>query len=144
MSDYEYLDIFATTFNSVQQLFVNYVSILFAFLVASWLIAHKLSKVLVVLSIGLFTLVTLYYITMTYFVAQNLITMISLIRQQVESGQSTLGWVGFTQVSNVLPLLPVLIFTKLLAYIGTLLFFFYQRKAGADIKLIQSRDNEKG
>ena len=140
MSDYEFMDIFATTFNSVQQLFVNYVSILFAFLVASWLIAHKLSKVLVVLSISLFTLVTLYYISMTYFVAQNLLTMVELIKDRVVTGQSSLGWVGFTRVDDVPPLLPVLTITELSSYVATLIFFFYQRRTGSGSQFIQTHE----
>lgn len=130
MSDYEKLDSFASVFNGVQLLFTSYVSILFAFLVASWLIAHKLNTVLAVLCLGLFTLVSLYFVSLTYFVSQNLIALIELIQAEVATGQSTLGWVGFTRTDEPPPLIGVLILTEILAYAGTLVFFFYQRKTG--------------
>ena len=59
MTDYELVYIFTENLNSLQSAFMNYVAVLFAFLIAAYLIADKLKSSMVFIVVGLFTLMAL-------------------------------------------------------------------------------------
>ena len=135
MSDYEMADSFSSMFSGLQLLFTSYVSIVFAFLIASWLVAHKLNWLLSAVSVFLFTLVSVYFIAFTYFVAQDMLNLGALIGQKVQAGESTLTWTGFGEEwQDPPPLMKLLLFLEISAYLAALLFFFYQKKTGVSPK----------
>lgn len=131
MSDYEMADSFSSMFSGLQMLFTSYVSIIFAFLIASWLVAHKINTVMAAICLFLFTLVSIYFISFTFFIAQDMLNLGKIIGQKVEAGESSLSWTGFgDEWDDPPPLMNLLLFMELAAYIASLLFFYYQRKSG--------------
>ena len=59
MSDYELIDLFFQDISGLQTVVMNFVAVLFAFLIAGYLIADKLDSSIVFIVVMLFTLVTL-------------------------------------------------------------------------------------
>jgi len=92
MTDYELLTILVEFINIVWTIFATYVSIVFAFIVASHLVAKKLTPRVVSLVITLYTLVALWSvwgISMNAFAISA--TGGELKRRSVEDS-SSLGW----------------------------------------------------
>ena len=130
MTDYELLTILIEFINIVWTIFATYVSIVFAFIVASHLVAKKLTSRVVSLVITLYTLVALWSvwgISMNSFAISA--TTGELKRRFVE-GDSSLGWLPILEMpdsmrSTVPFLITLLVFV---VYVGSIIFFFYQRR----------------
>ena len=63
MSDYELIQLFYEILNGLQTALMNYVAVLFAFLIAAYLIADKLESRMAFIIVALFTLVALPQLT---------------------------------------------------------------------------------
>ncbi len=134
MSDYELVYFFMENINALQATFMNYVAVLFAFLIAAYLVAAKLESRMVFVIVGLFTLVAL---PQTFNIAghgHDVAALASQIAARAAEDPSALGWHGTaTPVLGIVGI-PILRFSVvivvLLSYIGGLIFFFHQRHVG--------------
>jgi hypothetical protein len=132
MSDYETMNLMLQQFSLLFTIFTTYATVVFAFLVAGHLIAHKLNRLMVAVLIVLFTLASLQCGMTSARGVGNSFAMIDHIRQAIATGRSSLGWVPVFHANIV-----ALQFTEfaglglfVLAYAGALVFFFQQRRAG--------------
>ena len=130
MTDYELLTVTIEFINIVWAIFATYVSIVFAFIVASHLVAKKLTPRVVSLVITLYTLVAVWAvwgISMNAFAISA--TSGELKRRLVEDG-SSLGWLPLLEMSDsVRSTVPFLItLLVVVVYVGSIIFFFYQRQ----------------
>ena len=129
MTEYEVVSALTATLDLLWTIFATYVSIVFAFLVASYLVAHKLVSGIVWLVLTLYTVVSAWAI---FGLSRTSATVVGLVfeikRMALEPG-STLGW--HTVVSTPDIAFPFISFVTtsvgVIAYVGSIVFFFYQR-----------------
>ena len=126
MTDFELVTAFNDMATNTQSIFMNYVAILFAYLVAAYLTAHKLSKVMTIAVTALFTIVTF----------QETFTLLFTWKDQVGlmrafQARATLNWHGASSGGIWVGTLFYLLFgvTTMGGYVGALVFFFLRRRS---------------
>ncbi len=130
MSDHELLSTFIAFTNTLWMIFATYVSIVFAFIVAAYLVADRLTPRVVSLVVTLYSLVSFWSV---WAISQNagaVAATVSEMKRVVEENDSTLGWVPQVSIADFLiPTLPrVITGLAFVAYAGSIVFFFYQRR----------------
>ena len=130
MTDYELLTVTIEFINIVWAIFATYVSIVFAFIVASHLVAKKLTPRVVSLVITLYTLVAVWAvwgISMNVFAISA--TGAEMKRRLVEES-SSLGWLPMLEMPDIMrSTIPFLItLLGIVVYAGSIIFFFNKRR----------------
>jgi hypothetical protein len=132
MSDFEMVMLFNETMNFLLYGFTTFLSIIFAFLVASMLLAGKLTRTLAGIAVGLFSLASVLFISQAFAVATNVGLIAEQIKISVAEDRSSLGWVSFGQLDapmgTIMRFVAVLM---MLAFVAALVFFFHQRRVVA-------------
>jgi hypothetical protein len=131
MTDYEILSALNASISTLWTIFATYVSIVFAFLVAGYLTASELASRIVWVVVTVYTLVALWAIFGLNRTAASLIaTSFEIKRAVLESG-SSLGWHPIVKTPDLfLRGVPILVTAiAVAAYVGSMVFFFYERKA---------------
>lgn len=134
MTDYEMLSILIEFASTIWTVFATYVSIVFAFLVVSYLVSSKLKPELISIVVALYTLVALWASWVLNRGSASLVALVAEMKRSIQDGTSSLGWHPAAATPDfLLAVIPVLVtLVALLAYIGSLVFFYYQRKNPAD------------
>ncbi len=130
MTDHELITIFIEFVNTTWAIFGTYVSIVFAFIVASYLAARRLTTKVVSLVITLYTLVAAWSVWGISMNASSISATVGEMKRRLLDESSSLGWLPILGTPDyMLPVIPILI-TCLAAvvYIGSIVFFFYQRR----------------
>ena len=130
MTDYELLSVFIEFTSNTWAIFATYVSIVFAFIVASYLVSKRLTSRVVSLVIALYSLVSFWSVWAISSQATLISATVGEMKRVVQDNQSSLGWVPVLTIPDfVVPIVPILI-TSLAtaAYAGSIVFFFYHRK----------------
>ena len=130
MTDYELLSIFIEFINTTWTIFATYVSVVFAFLVAGYLVSKKLSSSIVSTVVTLYTLVAFWSI---FALNRNVVAIgaaVAEINRAILEDGSSLGWLPAIASADFLtPVIPFLVTSlAIVAYLGSIFFFFYQRK----------------
>ena len=134
MSDYELIDLLYQNISVLQTVIMNFVAVLFAFLIAGYLVADKLGSRIVLIIVALFTIVALQQALATIGVAHDFVGLIGLLADRASQDSSNLGWHSSTlSIKGVgQPVLhygPTIVI--IFSYIGGLIFFFHQRHLGS-------------
>ena len=128
MNDHDLITLFHTSVELSNQTLMDYISVLFAFLVAGYFIADKLKLPMIILLIILFTVIEIRLITNMYFLSNDMDILSAKMAILVENGDFGLpGLVMATPGDNYF--LSQVIVT-IGSYIGALIFFFHQRSVG--------------
>ena len=130
MTPYEKADLFRSLIDSASNITMDYVSVLFAFLVAAYLVAPHLNRAMSGIIIGLFSL---FSAIMIFSVNRTLATttgLVNEIRQQAANGDMMFSWHPVvTEPANFLALTTPVVSSLLVASaISGIVFFFYARK----------------
>ena len=129
MTDYELVSAMTGSLNLVWTIFATYVSIVFAFLVASYLIARKLAVGMVWLVLTLYSVVSLWAMFGLNRTTSTIIGLASEIKRVALEPGSTLGW--HTAASTPEIVLSIVVAVNgsvgIIAYIGSIVFFFHRR-----------------
>jgi hypothetical protein len=130
MTDYELVSTLNETLSILWLIFSTYVSIVFAFLVASYLVANKLMPKIVPLLLFIYSLVAFWAISGLYRTGLGVIGIVGEIKRGVLESTSSLSWHSSMSMSDsLLDYMPVIVTSiPTLAFIGSILFFFHQRK----------------
>ena len=130
MTDYEMFSGLTESINTLWTIFTAYVSIVFAFLVASYLVAKKLASQMVSLVVALYTLVALWALFGLNRTSLTITALTAEIKRAVLESESSLGWHPAVATPDVVFVaLPAAIsFVAIIAYVGSIVFFFHQRK----------------
>ena len=130
MTDYELLSIFIEFTNTVWTIFATYVSIVFAFIIAAYLVSSRLTPNVVALVLSLYSLVSFWSIWAISQNAYAIAASVGEMKRVVQESDSSLGWVPQTAISDfMLPTLPIVITSlAFVVYVGSIVFFFYQRR----------------
>ncbi len=130
MSPYEQAHLFKEMVDSGGDNAMNYISVLFAFLVAGYLIGPHLNRVMTGIIVGLFTLFAgLMILTVNRTVA-GIAAFAGEMRRMAGEDGGTMAWhpvvyEPFNVTEIFLPVLTALLFAS---YIAALVFFFASRK----------------
>jgi len=116
--------------NTLWTIFSIYVSIVFAFLVASYLVAGNLARTLASIIITLYTLVALWSLFGLNRTAATVVAIIFEIKRAVLETNSSLAWHPAVSTPNqIFSAYPAFITAlALVAYVGSIFFFFQQRR----------------
>jgi hypothetical protein len=130
MTDYELLSVFVEFTSNAWAIFATYVSIVFAFIVASYLASRHLMPKVVSLVIALYTLVSFWAVWAINSQVNSISATAAEIKRVVQEDQSSLGWLPVVAVPDFMfPIIPILITSLAIAvYAGSIVFFFYHRK----------------
>lgn len=134
MTEHELITIFIEFVNTTWTIFGTYVSIVFAFIVASYLAAGRLSSIVVWLVITLYTLVAAWSVWGISMNATAISATVGEMKRRSLDESSSLDWLPILGLPDyMLPVIPILI-TSLAAvvYIGSIVFFFYQRRYASE------------
>ena len=128
MTEYEAYELLMSLSSQTHNLMFGYFSLVFAFLVMSHMAARRLSKPLVGVVIGLYTLATLVININFYALNVDLDNLYLYMLEHKSSGAYDLAWFGMNPawVPKSLTLFQVLL--GLGGYFGSLFFFFHSRK----------------
>jgi cellobiose-specific phosphotransferase system component IIC len=128
MTDYELVDTFYTIASLADQLIASFVTLLFAFLVASYLASSKLDRRMVVIIISLYSFMALRYIALYYRVTDDIGALgRTLTEIRLEQG-SSLDWLEIS--SGMWWATAGTSAAMLLCYLASIFFFFYTRHRG--------------
>jgi len=130
MTDYEMFSALSETIALLWTIFSIYVSIVFAFLVASHLAARQLASKIVSLVITLYTLVATWALFGLNRTAATLSAAIEETKQAVQESGSSLDWLPMVGMPDAFSrAFPILVLSIGLAvYIASIVFFFDERK----------------
>jgi hypothetical protein len=131
MTDFELAMLFKEYLSLLQSQYINLVSVIFAFLVAGYLVASKLQSMMVVVVITLFSAFVLDAILALNFLAADTLRLQELMAARIEAGSTELlfhsGARGDTASADFF-----FAASRAVAvaggYIGSIVFFFYQRR----------------
>ena len=132
MSDYELVYLFMGYTDALQSAFMNFVAVLFAFLLAGHLVANKLESGMVFIVVGLFTILALQQSITVLGLGHDVAGLAGQIGLHAAEDPTGLGWHGTAGPKG--SLMPIMEFSAavviMLSYIGALVFFFHQRRVG--------------
>ena len=127
MTDYELMSLFGEYVGQQQVVYMNFVTIIFAYIIASYLVADKLSGPMAAIITILFTVVAFQMGTTSFFLLQD---QFGLVPEMAT--RSALQFHGAVQggqtLINMYTILNII--TQIIAYVGALIFFFHQRRIG--------------
>jgi len=125
MTEYELVDTFYTIAGLSDQLIVSFITLLFAFLIASYLASSRLDRPMVVVVITLYSFMALRYVLVFYNVSDDLVTLAETIDESRLQAGSSLSWMNIG--SGMSMTLGGTISAMILAYLGSIYFFFHTR-----------------
>ena len=128
MTDYNLISLFHTSVGLLNQSLMDYISVLFAFLIAGYFVADKLSLPMTLFVMLLFTIIEGNLLTNMYFLQQDMHTLSSQMASRVTNGDFDLPGLVMSNVGNNHSATTVIV--TIAAYIGALIFFFHQRREG--------------
>lgn len=130
MTDAELLNAFTGFVNTSWMIFTAYVSVVFAFLVAGYLVSNKLGLKMVLLVSSIYTLVAAWAIFAISTNLRSVSAAVIEIKRVVREDESSLGWLPLVSIhDNIDSAVPILVtIITVAAYLGSIVFFFYQRK----------------
>ena len=135
MTDFEIAELFTEYFALMQTQIINYASVLFAFLLAGYLIASKLQRIMALVIVVIFSAFAIDALLTTWFLAIDVVELQLLMRERVANGSQELAFHAAARedfTMNLYLVTAIRVFTGVLAYLGAIWFFFYQRNSGIE------------
>ena len=125
MSEYELVDTFYTIASLLDQLIGSFVTLLFAFLVASYLVSSKLNRKMVTIVVALYSFMALRYTILYLNVSDDMIALAEQITEFRLRGSSSLDWMVIGDGLSVMHYTQTI--AMFLSFAASLVFFFYTR-----------------
>lgn len=128
MTEYELVDTFYTIASLSDQLIASFITLLFAFLVASYLVSSKLDRRMTAIVIALYSFMALRYIALYYNVTGDIIALADTLTEfRLQEGSSIdwleIGggmWMMYAGTSAAM----------FLCFLASIFFFFHARQRG--------------
>lgn len=134
MTEYEFAALFYQVVDVANASLANFLTITSAMLVVCYLAADKLDRVSSILVLTLFTVFSMGMINEIYSEYRDLVSIGQEIAKSASSASSDLKWHGFAlgDADGLASFIPRwVVAMSLLAYFGTLWFFFHMRRRSA-------------
>ena len=132
MTDYEMIDLFLTFGSNLESMVERFIALLFAFLIASYLVSAKLRPLMVTIVVALYSYMALRYVFFYFNIFADQITLARQIVASQDQPGSSLRWLD-APPSTMLAIYYSQTVAMLLSYIASLVFFFYTRREFAKI-----------
>ena len=131
MTDYEMFSVFSEITTTLNTILMDYVAVVFAFLIAAFFAASKLKQSMILVVTSLFTVFAMYKLYEAVFWSLDLNRLQGVMGAAVVQSDSSLTWLGFatfgsgaTMATFLAPLIIVF------GFVASLIFFFHQRYQG--------------
>ena len=132
MTDHELLSLGIDMLANLQTLFTNYMTLLFAFLVTSYFVAHKLDRAMAGVVIALFTALATSQLMEMWLVNGDVDGVSEQLRERVAAGNPATAWHGLTYAGWQGDFITIMqLLSAVGGYFAALFFFFHQRRVGA-------------
>lgn len=130
MSDYEKAALFAEYLSVSNSVFSNYMALVFGMLAASFFVASKMSRAVMVLFLVLYNVVALQAGSGVVFAFTDFANLGVFIHQTAASGGTELGWLGPAGPGGAgMGMMPFFVTAMVLfTHLGTLVFFVVVRR----------------
>jgi hypothetical protein len=133
MSNYELAALFQETVGNLHAVFGNFLTLLFAFLVTSYLVAARLSRVLSAIVLALFLLLASSQIMEIWLLNGDISGIARVINERVANGDNALAWHGtVVMASSERWITGLQVGSALGASVAAILFFFVRRRSSAE------------
>lgn len=135
MTDYEIAELFTAYFALMQTQIINFATVLFAFLLAGYLIAAKLQRIMAAVIVVIFSAFAFDALMTTWFLAIDVVELQLLMRERVANGSQELAFHAAARddfTMNLYTVTAIRVITGVLAYLASIWFFFYQRRLGSE------------
>ena len=128
MNEYELVDTFYTIASLSDQLITSFITLLFAFLIASYLVSSKLDRRMSVVVVALYSFMALRYIALYYNVTGDIIALAdTLMELRLQEG-SSLDWL---EIGGGMWMMHAGTSAAMfLCFLASIFFFFYARQRG--------------
>ena len=135
MSDFEIATLFVDYFTAVQSRLIDYVSVIAAFVIAGYILAAKLRLGMALILAAIFSAYSIDSILVIFHINNDLSGLQQIMASRVATGDSDLVFhSGAREVAGsgggIFGTLRL--FAAIGAYLGAVVFFFYQRRLGID------------
>ena len=126
MTEYELVDTFYTIATLSDQLVASFITLLFAFLVASYLVSSKLDRKMTAVVIALYSYMALRYIVIYHNVTGDIVTLADTLTKLGLREDSSLGLLEIgAGISTMHIAQSVAMF---LSFVASLIFFFHTKQ----------------
>ena len=132
MTDFEIVIAYTDVVATGHSLIGNYLTVLFAFLVTSYLAADKVSSSIAYIVLALFSLIAVGMIMEIWIIENDLRGMANLIRERVASGSSDLAWHGSASYGWEERITTLKVPSMIGAYLASVVFFLRERTINRD------------
>lgn len=142
MTDYEKASLFVDFLNTSNMVFSNYMAVVFAMLAASWFLAHRMSRMVAILFLVLYSLGALMSGSGVIAAFTDFANLGVFIHETAQNDAGELQWLAPARPGGAgMGTLPVFVSIMVLStYAGSIVFFFLVRKKKLD--LVESADEE--
>lgn len=129
MTEFEKAALFVEFLSASNAVFSNYMALVFGMLAASFFVANKMSRLVMILFLALYTIVAFQTGSGVIFAFTDFANLGTFIHETVPAGGGELRWLGPAGPSgSSMKALPVLVTTMVLVtYTGSVVFFFVVR-----------------
>jgi len=104
----------------------NFTALLFAFLIAAYLVSHGLDRVMVGIVLSLYSAMALRYTFIYFNTSDDLVAMAAELRQMASMPDSSIAWLEIGPVHIFYTAVTLVMF---LCYLASLAFFLRARRA---------------
>ena len=127
MPGYEAFSLFNEMVGNLNTILFGYISILTAFLVMSYFSAHRLSTLLMVIVLVLFTATCFTFILQVNLIKVQMASLYEYMLHLKAQGDLSLEWFGNNPSQSVNFLTVFHNIVTMCGYLGSIIFFLYQR-----------------
>jgi hypothetical protein len=127
MTEYELVEAFYTIAGLSDQLVASFITLLFAFLVASYLVSSKLDRRMTAVVIALYSYMALRYVALFYNVTDDIVTLADTLTELRLRGGSSLEWMEIGAGMSMMLITQTV--AMILSFVASI-FFFYMRHHG--------------
>ncbi|MDA1369131.1 MAG: hypothetical protein O2971_00005 [Proteobacteria bacterium] len=132
MNEAEAISALTGFISEINSTYIDYISVISAFLIMSYFAAHKLNAKLMYVVVVLFTIVAGNIIFSLFLLNNDLDHLYAYIIEQKLAGTYDLPWFGMNPEWASPTLTALQVFSTIGGYLGCIFFFFYQRTHGQD------------
>jgi len=126
MTEYQLADLFATWSIIQEETVQRFIGLLFAFLIAAYLVSAKLKPAMVGIVLLLYSYMAIRYVLFYLNIADDIIYLADEIMHLRDQPNSHLIWLSISP--NISILLYSQAVAMFLSYIASIVFFFYNRR----------------
>ena len=130
MIEYELVDSFYSIVGLTDQIVGSYITLVFAFLVAAYLVSSKLDRRMVIVVITLYSYMALRYVAIYYNLTDDMTRLGDRLTELRLQGGTSLDWLVIGDGMAEMHFTQTL--AMFLGFLASLFFFFYTRQSSTD------------